>query len=374
MPNELNVNLYDANNNFIEINENYEIQKKSIAALIKDCGEKVNMDYCNNNTCSSGARDYDAARALRYYGFSNADLIRRFFYSDSGWLAVIKNNIDLGRPVYYSGMGSGGHAFICDGYISDELQNGDLFHFNFGWNGAYSPYFYTLDNISPGTHNYNSWQQAIVDIYPPENVDDYCDFTLPLDEHYLLYYDFLGNITPPPYENVPHTMTHLISVPNENQYPATWRTIPLGATSEYTAHKTIVLRDGFHAETGSSFRAYITPCESCETPSRNDNEIPRKIAEGQNTASTENQVKYSNPTQGITIYPNPNKGTFYVGLSDKQDAVQQIALFGILGNQVMTENNPQNGVVNVSHIPPGIYVIRVLTNKGDLYFEKVIKE
>lgn len=374
MPNELNVNLYDTNNNFIEINENYEIQKKSIAALIKDCGEKVNMNYCNNNTCSSGARDYDAARALRHYGFSNANLIRRFFYSDSGWLSVIKNNLDLGRPVYYSGMGSGGHAFICDGYISDELQNGDLFHFNFGWNGAYSTYFYTLDNITPGNHNYNSWQQAIVDIYPPENADDYCNYTLSLNAFYLMYYGSLGNITPPPYENVPHTMTHLISVPNENQYPSTWRTIPSGATSEYTAHKSVVLKDGFQAEAGSEFRAYITPCEQCETTLRGNDESPKETTEEQGIMPLESVTPTSLSGQGMTIHPNPNTGKFHITLCDRQDMVKQVAVFGILGNPMVMKNNPQSEDVDISRLPSGIYVVKVLTNLGNMYFEKIVKE
>ena len=36
------------------------------------------------------------------------------------------------------------------------------------------------------------------------------------------------------------TFTRLTSVPNDPQYPATWRTIPAGAISEYVAHEEVV--------------------------------------------------------------------------------------------------------------------------------------
>lgn len=146
-----------------------------------------------------------------------------------------------------------------------------------------------------------------------------------------------------------------------------------GAKVYLQAGREIHLKDGFHVEEGALFRAYIAPCE---TMSKKVNSIenihpdPKTL----NYSTDETVMVDRVPIKGITIYPNPNKGTFNVGLSDKQDAVQQIVVFGILGNQVMAENNPQNGVVDVSHVPPGIYVVKVLTNKGELYFEKIIKE
>ena len=131
----------------------------------------------------------------------------------------------------------------------------------------------------------------------------------------------------------------------------------------------IKLEDGFHALQGADFVAHITPCEYSSKDSDSVNYTSSLfINDGKKTEEIPDQA------QGITIYPNPNKGAFYVGLSDRQDAVQQIAVFGILGNQVMAESNPQNGVVDVSHLSPGIYVVKVLTNKGEVYFEKIVKE
>ena len=58
----------------------------------------------------------------------------------------------------YYGSGSGGHAFVCDGY-----DDRDYFHFNWGWGGNNNSYF-SIDDMTPGSHNYNNNQGAIFGI------------------------------------------------------------------------------------------------------------------------------------------------------------------------------------------------------------------
>ncbi|MBQ5377748.1 MAG: C10 family peptidase, partial [Prevotella sp.] len=58
--------------------------------------------------------------------------------------------LDAGRPLQYGGQdpnGDSGHAFVCDGYNSD-----DYFHFNWGWAGSYNGYF-SLNNLDTGANN-----------------------------------------------------------------------------------------------------------------------------------------------------------------------------------------------------------------------------
>ena len=64
-------------------------------------------------------------------------------------------------PVQVSGHGSGGHAFICDGYN----PNTDKFHFNWGWGGSYDGWF-DMALLTPGTCDFNSSKSAIVEFYP----------------------------------------------------------------------------------------------------------------------------------------------------------------------------------------------------------------
>ncbi|HIA49537.1 MAG TPA: threonine--tRNA ligase, partial [Acidobacteria bacterium] len=86
-----------------------------------------------------------------------------------------KTELNANRPMYYEGVGnSSGHAFICDGY-----DNNDLFHFNWGWGGAYDGYF-LVNNLNPGgtgtgggSGSFNSNQKIVKGIQPPQSAQTY---------------------------------------------------------------------------------------------------------------------------------------------------------------------------------------------------------
>ncbi|TSA30096.1 MAG: T9SS C-terminal target domain-containing protein [Bacteroidetes bacterium] len=123
------------------------------------CGIAVNMMY---GAGGSGAYSEDAAAALRnYFKYGpNTVLLYKENYTEEQWAAILKENLDAGRPMYYHGFGSGGHAFNVDGY-----QGTNYFHFNWGWGGSYNGYYY-LNNLNPGGSNFTEGQGAIVNIYP----------------------------------------------------------------------------------------------------------------------------------------------------------------------------------------------------------------
>ena len=140
----------------------------AVATLMYHCGVAVNMDYAPNG---SGAHSASAAGALtgNFYYASSTRLVIRNYVSTEYWIALIKDELDAGRPLYYAGNDneSGGHAFVCDGYDS-----GDYFHFNWGWGGYYDGYF-QVDALAPsgqgtggnqGGFNFN--QEIIVGIEP----------------------------------------------------------------------------------------------------------------------------------------------------------------------------------------------------------------
>ncbi len=149
--------------NSIGPNFNYEMAK-----IQYHCGVAVDMGY---SPTGSGAYSFNAAEALRqYFGFSNQmSYVDRYYYSDAQWAELLRDNIDSGKPMYYDGYGSGGHAFNLDGYQGD-----DYFHFNWGWSGSYNGYYY-LDNLNPGGNNFSQWQGAIVNLFPANNYPYYCN-------------------------------------------------------------------------------------------------------------------------------------------------------------------------------------------------------
>lgn len=131
----------------------------SVAQLISHAGIAVDMMY---SAGSSGAYSQDAANAFtHYFNFDNGlRLHHKNNYSDSIWEQMIIRELDSLRPVYYDGSGTGGHAFVCDGY-----QNGNYFHFNWGWSGSYNGYF-SLSNLNPSGMNFSNYCGAVLGMKP----------------------------------------------------------------------------------------------------------------------------------------------------------------------------------------------------------------
>ena len=137
-------------------------QINAVATLMWHCGVAVEMMY---GADGSGAYSEDVATALvNYFGYSNQLTgVYKSNYSNTVWLNMIKSSLDLGRPVHYSGndgSGQSGHAFVCDGYDSNNLL-----HFNWGWSGSYNNYF-AVDALTPSGYNFSYGNFAIINIFP----------------------------------------------------------------------------------------------------------------------------------------------------------------------------------------------------------------
>lgn len=123
----------------------------AVAELMRQCGASVNMMY---SSYSSGAYSSDVPVAL--YTYFDYDISMRLEWRDyhtmSEWNNIVYAELEANRPVYYSGNSDqGGHAFVCDGYLSNNY-----FHFNWGW-GGYQDGYFLLNSLNPdsgGTGSY----------------------------------------------------------------------------------------------------------------------------------------------------------------------------------------------------------------------------
>ena len=151
-------------------------QANAVATIAAHFGVAVNMEYL---PAGSGAHSMEVPNALReFFNYDQAVTMRkRDYYSSSEWLQLIKSELDAGRPVYYaagSETGSSGHAFVCDGYDSQ-----DYVHINWGWYGTSNGYFLVshLDpddlGIGGGTGGYNLDQEIVTGIQPPTSGTSY---------------------------------------------------------------------------------------------------------------------------------------------------------------------------------------------------------
>lgn len=144
-------------------------QTAAYSTLCYHFGVAVEMQYEENG---SAAYDHLVAPAFRnYFGYDNsARMYKREYYTTSEWTYMIKSELDAGRPVFYgatSDSGSGGHAFVLDGYDSNGY-----FHVNWGWYGRSDGYF-MLNRLNPselgeggGSGGYNVDQDMITGIRP----------------------------------------------------------------------------------------------------------------------------------------------------------------------------------------------------------------
>ena len=129
-----------------------------VALLMYHCGVAVSMNY---GPSGSGAFSSSVATAMRnYFDYTNGLIVGKGGYAEENWTRLLRRELENNRPVYYSGHGTGGHAFVLDGY-----QETNHFHVNWGWGGGYNGYFY-LSALNPGSMNFTSSQQAIMGMIP----------------------------------------------------------------------------------------------------------------------------------------------------------------------------------------------------------------
>ncbi|CAL2086215.1 Probable C10 family peptidase, streptopain, precursor containing a T9SS type A C-terminal secretion signal [Tenacibaculum sp. 190524A02b] len=167
--------------NFAQQNYDWDNMSKTRAddenaKLSYHAGVAVRMNYGTSANGGSGAYTRDALSALkRNFKYNQgASMKYRYYYSDQDWYDLIKSQLDLKRPVLYSGRsknlkdpdaGGAGHLFALDGY--DSTDQGDFFHINWGWAGRSNGYFYLTEMITHGgKYNWIDNNAIMVDLYP----------------------------------------------------------------------------------------------------------------------------------------------------------------------------------------------------------------
>lgn len=340
----------------------YEIHRNAIAHLMSNCATAIGSTfgcYMTNSTL----QDTRSALVERYGYNGVASYYKRSDYTGD-WNTLLMNYLNIKRPILYRGSGSGGHAFVCDGYRDDGK-----YHFNWGWLGEFDGFF-SIDNLTPGNHNYTNNQAAIVAIEPPVSYS-ICDANLALDSFYthnslwMLY--GAQNI-------VPQTMTTLISASNNSNL--SWRTIYFGDTVYYRAHKEIVLRDGFTSSFGSEFTAQVVPCLCCDN--NGDGEEGIGTEEQKEPAMEMVPIHHSDALnsdmQSTDLYPNPTDGDVTMTVDGE---VESVVILDINGN-------PQGGwdfvtitdewiTLNVRQMKAGVYILTVRHPDGNTETAKFVK-
>ena len=126
-------------------NSSSEAEKPATGTLCFHCGVTIDMGYGPDG--SGGASGPIPSVMHTYFNYSDANVqLRRNDFDTETWKTMVREQFDMGWPMYYGGCEDGGcHAFVCDGY-----DDNDYFHFNLGWGGS-SDGWYLIDD-APYTH------------------------------------------------------------------------------------------------------------------------------------------------------------------------------------------------------------------------------
>lgn len=127
--------------------------------LIYHAGVSCNTEYGSKG--SSSNIDNAESAFLNYWGM-NAEVKARF-WNLSNWETMLKNELDLGRPIYYRGepLFGSAHAWIIDGYKS----TGE-FRCRWGFPPSWDSDCFLGDFEVYGNGPYNQYEKAIFNLYP----------------------------------------------------------------------------------------------------------------------------------------------------------------------------------------------------------------
>ena len=130
------------------------------------CGVSVDMDYSptGSGALVTGGNPSAEYSYKTYFGYKPNDTgVNYTSYTVAGWEALLKTELNAGRPVQYMGTDptQGGHSWVCDGYTTTNT-----FHMNWGWSG-YDDGDYAVTALIADGDDFSEDIGAVIRIQPP---------------------------------------------------------------------------------------------------------------------------------------------------------------------------------------------------------------
>jgi len=336
--------------------------KEAISTLIYHCGISVNMDY---TPIESGAQTSSVPNAMiSYFNYSNRmKYLDKSDYDNYNWNQMLIDNLEMHEPVLYSGSGTGGHAFVCDG-----VQDSSYFHFNWGWGGYGNGYFY-LSSLNPDGNDFSQQQAAVMNITPY-----FYPYCMGVKEYNLGYKTFedgskfslYWNNTDCDWLIAPDTAEHVYLLFNSfateqgrdilSIYDGEDATAPL--IGQYSGHITPPMI----ASTGN--RLYLRFTTDSSGQDQGWSATYSTVTVGVNENDDNNK---------LSIFPNPASGKITINLpSEISEPV--ITFYNLTGEQFLLAVSPisrQQLEIDVKDLAQGFYFIKAVS-KDKTYIGKLL--
>lgn len=147
----------------------------------------------------------------------------------------------------------------------------------------------------------------------------------------------------------------------------------LSSILEMIAGERIVIKDGFHAESGCDFRAYLQNVD-CENKKILKNRKVNKDLEINNTIDANNAI-IINKYNLASIFPNPSSGIFTIYFTEKPEMLTQIEITDLTGKTIYYNEkeeiaNKDYFIINLSEHSKGVYFLKL--NYNNTFFTKKI--
>lgn len=325
-----------------------------VARLIFHCGISVDMHYFYNGS-SASIRKVPTA-LLVYFRYRTSEYYARAEVPGNKWMTMLRDNLEQGEPVIYSGSGTDGHAFICDGY-----QDSTYFHFNWGWSGAYNGYF-SIDSMNPGSENFVQNQSAVFNIAPIGY--DYCKSEKLLEDSSLVFDDGSGAN----YYLKNTDCSWLISLPDTNNRIV----LNFLSFSTETGKDVLSVYDGENDQ--SQLTGNFSGITKPGTIISSKNKLFLKFKTdsfnqdigwvAQYYGTFRNDIPENRPAQTFSFYPNPATGFIncsFRGFNDKEVIISLLSVLGknIYQSELFIPSGEYDKRINVPGLIKGMYILKI---------------
>ncbi|MBO4874697.1 MAG: C10 family peptidase [Bacteroidales bacterium] len=430
--------IYDWNNMPDALTEgSSSTEINAVATLMYHCGVSVEMQY---SATASGAYsvsyydqlEYCTENAWRnFFGYSedlhgelrmfryvdeNDDTLIYELYQSEEWIEMLKEDLDALRPILYTGYGNvGGHAFIFDGYDSN-----DLFHVNWGW-GGHEDGFFSVDALEPapggvggGDYLFNMDHAAVFGVEPDYGNLSVTPQQIQIDANSnTIQFNIYASYRP---ENCNITSNQSWLTLSSSNAPGSGETTTITATvgpntSGATRNATITITQGSETKSisvtqndvqytitvlsenteqgevygggtfdeGTEIQISATAHDGYQFFAWNDDNTdnPRTITVTEDATYTAYFIPYAsiegNDASEIEIFPNPTSDFFNLSSKETISRIEIISITGKMACQMEIGNN--NATYNISNLSNGMYFVRIYGNEnGNIYTRKLIKE
>lgn len=337
------VNLGNTNYNWS--NMPLTTSSPDIATLMYHCGVSVGMDYESNESGACVFAGTLCALFTNYSGHTSRDAFHdQFGYNIpngqtraiflGNWVDMLKDELNLRRPIMYSGVNfsGGAHVWVCDGY-----DNNDAFHMNWGWGGSNNAY-YDIDDLTPGSNDFNDFEGALIEIRPANLSACNTNWNLSGTQTTSYYIWQASNFI---------NSTKLIN----NKF------------ASYRAENYITLKQGFEAKGNTiDFVARLEPCSA-----------PRYGS----YSSIDDATDENEPN--ISVYPNPANNLLFIISKILNETSVKIKVTDVTGRILISYiENAAEGIwqkeIDLSGFAKGIYLLHVETGDGMIGVRRFVKE